>query len=155
MRYVWILILLALSLVLCGCRSKKIMSESEVSTNTSYNRYQSLSDTARTLRVIIDKSKLRITERVVVTEYDSMGSVRKRTERNMDITHDSDKVETDEKEEGNHVALNDSLNHIAEANKKVTEEVISEGIKSYVGMFWVSCGFVLFAILIYICKRNQ
>lgn len=155
MRYVWTLILLLLMLILTGCRSKMVSSSessSEVREEMKYNKFHSLSDTARTLKVSIDKSKLKITERIIITEYDSTGMVSKRTETDRNITHEADKTDSIANEQGKEVLLVDSLNHIVDANKKVTNDVTKELGKSDKFPWWMV---VIIGVIIYFCIREK
>lgn len=155
MKYVWALILLFLMLILTGCRSKMVgstESSSEIREEIKYNKFLSLSDTIKTLRVSIDKSKLKITERIVVTEYDSMGVISKRTETDRNITHDADKTDSIVDEQGEKAVLVDSLNHIIDANEKVTDDLIKESGKSVKFPWWM---LAIIGVIIYLCMREK
>ena len=129
---------------MCSCKSKEsarlINEVSKENAQTNLFKFEALADTSTLLRIEIDKSKLTITERIKVTEYDAQsGKPIKETETERQIAQDSDKVSTEE--ENQTVTNCNGLNveHSRESTKK-TESEVKEESRSDLGMFWEQFG---------------
>ena len=155
--------LLVFCLLMCSCRTKKFGSEVDFTTkeniHTELSRFESLTDTSNVLKIEIDKSKLTITERIKVTEYDAeSGKPIKETETEREITQDSDKVST---EEANQAVTNSNqleVDHFADVSKKIDSEIKEESIggqESFGKWFGIVIGCVvgLFILIIYLWRK--
>ena len=81
-----------------------------------------------------------------------MGVISKRTETDRNITHDADKTDSIVDEQGEKAVLVDSLNHIIDANEKVTDDVIKESGKSAKFPWWM---LAIIGLIIYLCMREK
>ena len=118
---------------MCSCKTKKsahlINEATEKQVYDKFVHIEALTDTSTTLRIDIDKSKLKITETIKVTEYDAeSGKPTKETITEREIAQDSDKVVAEEESKGvtNCNELNED--HFADVNKMVESEVEEESI---------------------------
>ena len=148
---------------MCSCRTKKFGSEVDFTTkeniHTELSRFESLTDTSNVLKIEIDKSKLTITERIKVTEYDAeSGKPIKKTETEREITQDSDKVSA---EEENQSVTNRNwleVDHFADVSKKIDSEVKEESIggqESFGKWFGIVIGVVVGLLLLYLLKKMR
>lgn len=146
---------------MCSCRTKKFGSEVDFTTkeniHTELSRFESLTDTSNVLKIEIDKSKLTITERIKVTEYDAeSGKPIKETETEREITQDSDKVSTEEENQAVTNSNQLEVEHFREDTKKVDSEVKEESIGaqgSFGKWFGIGISCVIALFLIYLLKK--
>ena len=156
-------------LLMCSCKTKKVAHEnnfvSKEKIETNYTKYQALVDTSNVLKIEIDKSKLTITEHIIITKYDKdTGVVTEKTETERKIAQDSDEVVAEEEQKRVEIHSRDTLNHFRGVTQKVESE--SEIVKESNGLasVWEKFGEVLgvgtLVIIAYLCwviksKANQ
>ena len=155
--------LLVFCLLMCSCRTKKFGSEVDFTTkeniHTELSRFESLTDTSNVLKIEIDKSKLTITERIKVTEYDAeSGKPIKETETEREITQDSDKVSAEEENQSVTNRNGLEVDHFADVSKKIDSEIKEESIggqESFGKWFGIVIGCVvgLFILIIYLWRK--
>ena len=131
-------------MLMCSCKTQKsarlINEVSKETRQTKLSRFEALIDTSSVLKILIDQSKLRITETIKITEYDKKsGKPIKETHAKREITQDSDKVSTEEESQSVTNRNGLELEHFREATKKVNSEVKEES-RSDLGMFWEQFG---------------
>ena len=160
MKWFWYS-LIGFCLLMCSCRTKKFGSEVDFTTkeniHTELSRYESLTDTSNVLKIEIDKSKLTITERIKVTEYDAeSGKPIKETETEREITQDTEKVST---EEENQTVTNSNqleVEQFRELTKKIDSEVTEESIggqEAFGKWFGIVIGVVVGILLLYLLRK--
>ena len=155
--------LLVFCLLMCSCRTKKFGSEVDFTTkeniHTELSRFESLTDTSNVLKIEIDKSKLTITERIKVTEYDAeSGKPIKETETEREITQDSDKVSTEKAIQAVTESNQLVVEHNADVSKKIDSEVTEESIggqESFGKWFGIVIGVVVGILLLYLLKKMR
>ena len=148
---------------MCSCRTKKFGSEVDFTTKeniqTELSRFESLTDTSNVLKIEIDKSKLTITERIKVTEYDAeSGKPIKETETEREITQDSDKVSSEEENQSVTNRNGLEVDHFADVSKKIDSEVKEESIggqESFGKWFGIVIGVVVGLLLLYLLKKMR
>ena len=131
-------------LLMCSCKTKKsarlINEVSKETRQTKLSRFEALIDTSSVLKVLIDQSKLRITETIKITEYDKeSGKPIKETHAEREIAQDSDKTVAEEENQSVTNRNGLKLEHFREATKKVDSEVKEES-RSDLWMFWEQFG---------------
>lgn len=143
MKWFWYS-LIGFILLMCSCGTKKsarlVTEVSKKNVRTELFRFEALKDTFNTLKIELDKSKLKITERITITKYDKdTGAVTEKTTTEREITQDSNQVVTEEKEQTvtnrNQLKVNQSI----DTNKKVESEVTEESEDAPVA-FWREIG---------------
>lgn len=155
--------LLVFCLLMCSCKTHKVArlinEVSKENIHTELSRFESLTDTSNVLKIEIDKSKLTITERIKVTEYDAeSGKPIKETETEREIIQDSDKVST---EEANQAVTNSNqmaVDHFADVSKKIDSEVTEESIggqEAFGKWFGIVIGLVVGLLLLYLLKKMR
>lgn len=160
MKWFWYS-LIGFCLLMCSCRTKKFGREVDFTTKeniqTELSRFESLTDTSNVLKIEIDKSKLTITERIKVTEYDAeSGKPIKETETERTIAQDSDKVSA---EEANQAVTNSNqleVDHFADVSKKIDSEIKEESIggqESFGKWFGIVIGVVVGILLLYLLRK--
>ena len=155
--------LLVFCLLMCSCRTKKFGSEVDFTTkeniHTELSRFESLTDTSNVLKIEIDKSKLTITERIKVTEYDAeSGKPIKETETEREITQDSDKVSAEEENQSVTNRNGLEVDHFADVSKKIDSEVKEESIggqESFGKWFGIVIGVIVGLLLLYLLKKMR
>ena len=143
MKWFWYS-LIGFILLMCSCGTKKstclVNETSKGSVQTSLIRFEALKDTFNTLRIEIDKSKLRIIELIINRKYDKdTGVITEETKTERTITQDFDQAIAEEEQKRTEVSLTDSLNHYANVNKMVESEVKEESEDASVA-FWREIG---------------
>ena len=146
---------------MCSCRTKKFGSEVDFTTKeniqTELSRFESLTDTSNVLKIEIDKSKLTITERIKVTEYDAeSGKPIKETEAKRETTQDSDKVSIEEENQAVTNSNQLDVDHFADVSKKIDSEVKEESIggqESFGKWFGIVIGVVVGLLLLYLMRK--
>ena len=146
---------------MCSCRTKKFGSEVDFTTkeniHTELSRFESLTDTSNVLKIEIDKSKLTITERIKVTEYDAeSGKPIKETETEREITQDSDKVSTEKASQAVTNSNQLEVDHFADVSKKIDSEVKEESIggqEAFGKWFGIVVGVVFGLLLLYLMRK--
>lgn len=160
MKSFW-LSLLFFILLLCSCKTKEVGCEVDFTTKekieTNYTKYQVIVDTSNVLKIGIDKSKLTITEHIIITKYDKdTGAVTEETEEKRTIRQDT-KTNTQESENRGITEVDNGSIHQSihsEKQEKVQEEIKEESAIStfaqYLGK-WLGIGIVamLFCWLIW------
>ena len=155
--------LLVFCLLMCSCRTKKFGSEVDFTTkeniHTELSRFESLTDTSNVLKIEIDKSKLTITERIKVTEYDAeSGKPIKETETEREITQDSDKVSTEEENQSVTNRNGLEVDHFADVSKMIDSEVTEESIggqEAFGKWFGIVIGVIVGLLLLYLLKKMR
>lgn len=155
--------LLVFCLLMCSCRTKKFGSEVDFTTkeniHTELSRFESLTDTSNVLKIEIDKSKLTITERIKVTEYDAQsGKPIKETETEREITQDSDKVSAEEENQSVTNRNQLEVDHFADVSKKIDSEVKEESIggqEAFGKWFGIVIGVIVGLLLLYLLKKMR
>ena len=148
---------------MCSCRTKKFGSEVDFTTkeniHTELSRFESLTDTSNVLKIEIDKSKLTITERIKVTEYDAeSGKPIKETETEREITQDSDKVSVEEENQSVTNRNGLEVDHFADVSKKIDSKVTEESIggeESFGKWFGIVLGCVIGLLILYLLKKMR
>ena len=143
MKWIWYS-LIGFILLMCSCGTKKstylVNEASKENVQTSLIRFEALKDTFNTLRIEIDKDRLKIIELIINRKYDKdTGVITEETKTERTITQDSDKVSTEEKQKRTELFLTDSLHHSANINKTVESEVTEESEDASV-VFWREIG---------------
>ena len=146
---------------MCSCKTKKFGSEVDFTTKeniqTELSRFESLTDTSNVLKIEIDKSKLTITERIKVTEYDAeSGKPIKETETEREITQDSDKVSTEKASQAVTNSNQLEVDHFADVSKKIDSEVTEESIggqEAFGKWFGIVVGVIVGILLLYLLRK--
>ena len=143
MKWLWYS-LLGFILLMCSCGTKKsarlINKASKENVRTELFRFKALRDTFNTLKIELDKSKLKITERITITKYDKdTGVITEKTTTEREITQDSDQAIAESGEKRTELSLADSLNHFRESTEKVESEMKEESKDASV-VFWREIG---------------
>lgn len=160
MKWFWYS-LIGFCVLMCSCKTQKVASDinvvSKENVHTELSKYEVFVDTSRLHKIEIDKSKLTITERIKVTEYDAeSGKPIKETETEREITQDSDKVSA---EEANQAVTNSNqldVDHFADVSKKIDSEVKEESIggqESFGKWFGIVIGVVVGILLLYLMRK--
>ena len=160
MKWFWYS-LIGFCLLMCSCRTKKFGSEVDFTTKeniqTELSRFESLTDTSNVLKIEIDKSKLTITERIKVTEYDAQsGKPIKETETEREITQDSDKVSAEEENQSVTNRNGLDVDHFADVSKKIDSEVTEESIggqEAFGKWFGIVSGVIVGLLLLYFMRK--
>lgn len=146
---------------MCSCKTQKIASDinvvSKENEHTELSKYEALVDTSRLHKIEIDKSKLTITERIKVTEYDAeSGKPIKETETERTIAQDTDKVSAEEENQAvtncNHL----EVDHFADVSKKIDSEIKEESIggqEAFGKWFGIVIGVVVGILLLYLMRK--
>ena len=143
MKWFWYS-LLGFILLMCSCGTKKsahlITEVSKKNVRTELFRFEALRDTFNTLKIELDKSKLKITERITITKYDKdTGVITEKTTTEREITQDSETVVAESGEKQTELSLADSLNHFLEYTEKVESEIKEES-EDASEVFWREIG---------------
>ena len=132
---------------------------SKENVHTELSMFESLTDTSNVLKIEIDKSKLTITERIKVTEYDAeSGKPIKETETEREITQDSDKVSTEEENQSVTNRNQLEVDHFADVSKKIDSEVTEESIggqEAFGKWFGIVLGVVIGILLLYLLRKMR
>lgn len=148
-------------LFLCSCRTQKSASDINVASKeniqTEWNKFQALIDTTKTLRIDIDKSKLKIVETIKITEYDKeSGKPIKETEAKRETTQDSDKVVSEEENQAVTSSNQLEIEHNADVSNKIDSEVKEESIggqESFGKWFGIVISVVVGLLLLYLLRK--
>ena len=162
MKWFWYS-LLGFCLLMCSCKTQKSASDinvvSKESIQTELSKYEILVDTTKTFKVDIDKSKLKITETIKITEYDKeSGKPIKETETEREIAQDSDKVSAEEENQSVTNRNGLEVDHFADVSKKIDSEVKEESIggqESFGKWFGIVIGLVVGLLLLYLLKKMR
>ena len=160
MKYFW-LSLIIFCLLLCSCRTQKLDSNVQVRSNVkselSYYNESCKIDSSKTAYFANEVQRIVIEEVISVTEYDKeSGKPIKETTSKRKTTQDSDKVVTEEVQNGVTEALQDSLNHFREATQKIDSDVKEESIggqEQFGKYFGITLGCVIGILLIYLLVK--
>ena len=148
---------------MCSCKTQKsahlINEASKENIQTEWIKFETLTDTSNVLKIEIDKSKLTITERIKVTEYDAeSGKPIKETETEREITQDSDKVSAEEENQSVTNRNGLEVDHFADVSKKIDSEVKEESIggqESFGKWFGIVIGVIVGLLLLYLLKKMR
>ena len=148
---------------MCSCKTQKVASDinvvSKENVQTEWNMFEILVDTTKTFKVDIDKSKLKITETIKITEYDKeSGKPIKETEAKRETTQDSDKVSTEKASQAVTNSNQLDVDHFADVSKKIDSEVNEESIggqESFGKWFGIVIGVVVGLLLLYLLKKMR
>lgn len=162
MKWFWYS-LIGFCVLMCSCKTQKVASDinvvSKENIQTKWVEFEALTDTSNVLKIEIDKSKLTITERIKVTEYDAeSGKPIKETETEREITQDSDKVSTEEENQSVTNRNGLEVDHFADVSKKINSEVKEESIggqESFGKWFGIVIGLVVGLLLLYLLKKMR
>lgn len=162
MKWFWYS-LIGFCLLMCSCKTQKIASDinvvSKENVHTELSKSEVFVDTSRLHKIEIDKSKLTITERIKVTEYDAQsGKPIKETETEREITQDSDKVVAEEENQAVTDCNQLEVDHFADVSKKIDSEVKEESIggqESFGKWFGIIIGVVVGLLLLYLLKKMR
>ena len=116
-------------LFLCSCKSKEtsLKTLNNEKLELFSDRKFTFVDTTFVHRVITDKSTIKVTETLKITEYDEeSGKPIKETEAKRETTQDFDKVVAESEDKVISGESAESLDLFHEANKKVEEETKTE-----------------------------
>lgn len=146
---------------MCSCNTKNVGCEVDFTTKenvkTNYTKYQALVNTSNVLKIGIDKSKLTITEHIIITKYDKdTGAVTEKTETERKVAQDSDKVVAEEENKGQSEVKNDSLNHIVDLHEMVKSEIKEEskgGQEAFGKWFGIVIGIAISILFVYLLKK--
>jgi hypothetical protein len=127
--------------------------------HTELSKSEVFVDTSRLHKIEIDKSKLTITERIKVTEYDAeSGKPIKETETEREIIQDSDKVSAEEENQSVTNRNGLEVDHFADVSKKIDSEVKEESIggqEAFGKWFGIVIGVVVGILLLYLLKKMR
>ena len=160
MKWFWYS-LIGFCVLMCSCRTQKsarlINEVSKENVQTELFKYEALIDTFSVLKILIDQSKLRITETIKITEYDKeSGKPIKETHAEREITQDSDKAVAKTEEKGVTEENDILLKHGSDFSKTINseEKLESEGGQKSFGKWFgiVSACFIGF-FLVYLWKK--
>ena len=160
MKYFWYSLII-FCVLMCSCRTQKLDSNvqvrSSVKSELSYYNESCKIDSSKTAYFANEVQRLVIEEVVSVTEYDKeSGKPIKETTSKRKTTQDSDKVVTEEVQNGVTIEQTDSLNHFREATQMIDSEVKEESIggqETFGKYFGVTLGCVIGLLLIYLLVR--
>ena len=160
MKWFWYS-LIGFCVLMCSCKTQKsarlVNEVSKENVRTELFRFEALKDTFNTLKIELDKSKLKITERITITKYDKdTGVITEKTTTEREITQDSDQAIAESKQEQIELSLVDSLNHFRESTKKVESEVTEESIgfqDSFGKWFGIIFGCVVGLLVVYLLRK--
>ena len=153
--------LIGFCLLICSCKTQKSASDINVvnkeNIQTELSKFEILVDTTKTFKVDIDKSKLKITETIKITEYDKeSGKPIKETEAKRETTQDSDKVSIEEENQAVTNSNQLEVDHFADVSKKVDSEIKEESIggqESFGKWFGIVIGVVVGILLLYLLRK--
>ena len=160
MKWFWYS-LIGFCVLMCSCKTQKVASDINVVSKeriqTEWNMFEILVDTTKTFKVDIDKSKLKITETIKITEYDKeSGKPIKETETEREITQDSDKVSAEEENQSVTNRNGLEVDHFADVSKKIDSEIKEESIggqESFGKWFGIVIGVVVGILLLYLLRK--
>lgn len=160
MKWFWYS-LIGFCLFMCGCKSKEVTadysSRLQVKSDVSYLNKVSQIDTTKTVYSEQLSEHKVIKETIVVEEYDKdTGNLAKKTTTEREIAQDSDKTIAEETKQGIETHLRDSLNHSADASKKMDSEVKEESVggqESFGKWLGIVMGIGIILGIIYLCKK--
>ena len=160
MKWFWYS-LIGFCVLMCSCKTQKVASDinvvSKESIQTELSKYEILVDTTKTFKVDIDKSKLKITETIKITEYDKeSGKPIKETEAKRETTQDSDKVSAEEENQSVTNSNQLDVDHFADVSKMIDSEVTEESIggqESFGKWFGIVIGVVVGILLLYLLGK--
>ena len=160
MKWFWYS-LIGFCVLMCSCKTQKVASDINVVSKeriqTEWNMFEILVDTTKTFKVDIDKSKLKITETIKITEYDKeSGKPIKETEAKRETTQDSDKVSIEEENQAVTNSNQLEVDHFADVSKMIDSEVKEESIggqESFGKWFGIVIGVVVGILLLYLLRK--
>jgi tetrahydromethanopterin S-methyltransferase subunit G len=124
---------------------------------TEWSKFGILVDTTKTFRVEIDKTKLKITETIKITEYDKeTGKPTKETEAKRETTQDSDKVVAEEENQAITNSNQLEIEHNADISNMIDSEVKEESIggqESFGKWFGIVFGVIVGLLLLYLLRK--
>jgi tetrahydromethanopterin S-methyltransferase subunit G len=127
--------------------------------HTELSKSEVFVDTSRLHKIEIDKSKLTITERIKVTEYDAeSGKPIKETETEREIIQDTDKVSTEEKNQAVTDCYQLEVDHIVDKHEMVDSEIKEESIggqEAFGKWFGIVLGVIAGLLLLYLLKKMR
>lgn len=160
MKWFWYS-LIGFCLLMCSCKTQKsarlINEVIKENVHTELSKSEVFVDTSRLHKIEIDKSKLTITERIKVTEYDAeSGKPIKETETERTIAQDSEKVSTEEENQSVTNRNGLEVDHFADVSKMIDSEVKEESIGgqgSFGKWFGIVFGCVIGLLVIYLLVK--
>ena len=160
MKWFWYS-LIGFCVLMCSCKTQKVASDinvvSKENVQTEWNMFEILVDTTKTFKVDIDKSKLKITETIKITEYDKeSGKPIKETEAKRETTQDSDKVSTEEENQAVTNSNQLEVEHNADISNMIDSEVTEESIggqEAFGKWFGIVIGLVVGLLLLYLMRK--
>lgn len=153
--------LLVFCLLMCSCKTQKSASDinvvSKENIQTELSKFEILVDTTKTLKVDIDRSKLKITETITTKKYDKdTGAITEETTTEREITQDTDKVSAKEENQAVTSSNQMEVDHFADVSKKIDSEVKEESIggqESFGKWFGIVIGVVVGILLLYLLRK--
>lgn len=148
-------------LLMCSCKSKKIVSELKSGTkhvsDISYLNESVKIDTSKTAYFANEIQNIVIEEDITVTEYDKeSGKPIKETKAKRKTIQDSDKVVSKEENKGVKTHSEDSLNHIVDISKMVESETKEESVggqESFLKWFGIVIGLFIVGLFVYLLRK--
>lgn len=160
MKWFW-LGLIGFCVLMCSCKTQKsarlINEVSKEHVQTELFRYEALVDTFSVLKILIDQSKLRITETIKITEYDKeSGKPIKETHAEREIAQDSDKAVAETEEKGVTEENDILLKHGSDFSKTTDSEEKLESVggqESFGKWFGIVSACFIGIFLVYLWKK--
>ena len=148
-------------MLMCSCKTQKsarlINEVSKENIQTKLSSFEALIDTSSVLKILIDQSKLRITETIKITEYDKeSGKPIKETHTERKIAQDSDKAVAEAEEKGVTEENDILLKQENDFSKTMDSEEKLESIggqESFGKWFGIGISCVIALFLIYLLKK--
>ena len=148
-------------MLMCSCKTQKsarlINEVSKENVQTELFKYEALIDTFSVLKILIEQSKLRITETIKITEYDKeSGKPIKETHAEREITQDSDKAIAEAEEKGVTEENDILLKHESDFSKTIDSEEKLEsegGQKAFGKWFGIVSACFIGLFLLYLWKK--
>ena len=153
--------LIGFCLLMCSCKTKKsarlINEVSKETRQTKLSRFEALIDTSSVLKILIDQSKLRITETIKITEYDKeSGKPIKETHATREIRQDSNKIIAEEEDQSVTECNDLKAEHFRESTKKVDSEVKEESVggqEAFGKYLGIVIGIAISFLLLYLLRK--
>ena len=160
MKWFWYS-LIGFCVLMCSCKTQKsarlINEVSKENIQTKLSSFEALIDTSSALTILIDQSKLRITETIKITEYDKeSGKPIKETHAERETAQDSDKAVAETEEKGVTEENDILLKHESDFSKTIDSEEKLEsegGQKSFGKWFGIVSACFIGLFLLYLWKK--
>lgn len=162
MKWFWYS-LIGFCVLMCSCKTQKsarlVNEVSKENIQTEIRKFEILVDTTKTLKVDIDRTKLKITETITTKKYDKdTGAITEETETEREITQDTEKVSTEEENQSVTNRNGLEVDHFADVSKKIDSEVKEESIggqEAFGKWFGIAIGCVIGLLILYLLKKMR